>query len=297
MGNAQQDEVIQYFRTHAREWKQNAQTSAPRELNILQQRNGFVIEVIEERPSTSSILDVGCGTGELVCETAKLGINSIGVDIAQEMVELASKRVHQEQLTKASFECCSIFDFDFSPQQFDVISANGFIEYISQDELVVFFNLVYNALTPNGSFVVGSRNRLFNMISLNSFTQMELEGPDVTALLQESILLASGFNIAEKTIPKVASLQKPNTHHIKTGIDVTTRFQYTPLQLINLLISTGFQYLEIYPIHIHGVSPLFKANNPHIHSHISNLLQTQARNSHELLPYASSFMLHMQKKT
>lgn len=296
MTNVQQEETLQYFRTHAEDWQNKAKASDEGKVNVIQQRNGYVIDVIKDRrKETKSLLDVGCGTGDLVCDAAKQGINAIGVDFAQDMIELALSKAKGDRLEKANFECSSIFDFDFSKQKFDVISANGFIEYISQNELNKFFDIVYDALAPNGSFVVGSRNRLFNLFSLNSFIHQELNESNVDALLKESIALASGETIEEISRLKAASLQRPNTQHPKTGIDVTTRFQYTPLQLVNMLNDKGFRAIEIYPIHIHSVPPIFKDKHPEVHASISNLLQAYARQHSELVPISSSFMLHVSK--
>jgi len=296
MTNVQQEEALHYFKTHSEDWQNKAKTSGEGKVNIIQQRNKYVIEIIKDRKKTRSILDVGCGTGDLVCDVAKQGIKATGVDFAQEMIELALKKAKEEQLEKAHFECCSIFDFNFSKQKFDVISANGFIEYISQHELNEFFNIIYDALAPNGSFVVGSRNRLFNLFSLNAFTYQELnESSTVEALLKESVALASGKKIEEISRMKAAPLQNPDTQHMKTGIDVTTRFQYTPLQLVNMLNDRGFEIAEIYPIHIHSVPPVFKDKHPEIHASISNLLQAYALQCPELVPFSSSFMLHTQK--
>jgi len=295
MTNVQQEEALHYFKSHAEDWHNKAKASDEKKVNIIQQRNRYVIDIIKDRKETESILDVGCGTGDLVCDIAKQGIDATGVDFAQDMIKLALDKAKVDQLENAHFKCCSIFDFELSKQKFDVISANGFIEYISQNELNKFFDIVYNALTPNGSFVIHARNRLFNLFSLNSFTYQEVKEHNVDALLKESISLASGETTEEISRLKAASLQSPDTQHTNTGIGVTTRFQYTPLQLMNMLNDRGFEAIEIYPIHIHSVPPIFKDKEPEIHASISNLLQVYARQHSELVLFSSSFLLHVKK--
>jgi hypothetical protein len=162
--------------------------------------------------------------------------------------------------------------------------------------LKTFLDIVYDALTRNGSFVVGSRNRLFNLFSLNAFTQQELNESNVETLLKESVALASEEKIEAISRMNPTPLQNPDTQHTKTGIDVTTRFQYTPLQLKNMLNDRGFETVEIYPVHIHTLPPIFKDKYPEIHASISNLLQAYARQCPELIPFSSSFMLHAQKR-
>jgi 2-polyprenyl-3-methyl-5-hydroxy-6-metoxy-1,4-benzoquinol methylase len=295
MTTDQQSEALRYFDTHAGDWQAKARTLSEVKFNVIQTRNRYVLEVVSERPDTHSVLDVGCGTGDLVCDFSRTGINALGVDFARDMIAIASRRVQEERLEKARFECCSIFDFDFSKELFDVISANGFIEYISQAELDVFLSTVSGALAAGGSFVVGSRNRLFNLHSMNAFTRVEMDGPDMEDLLNEAIALSSGTSLETFSKMKAAPLQKADTKHIKTGINVTTRFQYTPLQIVKMLTEKGLNVVEIYPVHVHGVPPSFKEFHPEVHTSISNLLQAYARHCLELVPFSSTFMVHAQK--
>ncbi len=90
-------------------------------------------------------------------------------------------------------------------------------------------------------------------------------------------------------------LQKNDTSHPNTGIEVTTRYQYTPLELIRLLSEKGFTAKEIYPIHIHCAPPVFTNKYPDLHGYISNALQMYGRQSRELVPFSSSFMVHVRK--
>ena len=112
-------------------------------VNIIKQRNDFVLKVISERKETENVLDIGCGTGNLVCEIALRGLDAIGVDFAKEMIKIAKDNAKKIRSGKAKFTCCSIFDFQFVSGKYDVISANGFIEYISYKELNRLLNLCW----------------------------------------------------------------------------------------------------------------------------------------------------------
>jgi hypothetical protein len=192
--------------------------------------------------------------------------------------------------------CCSIFDFEMRRAGYDLISANGFIEYVSQREMQIFFDLVARALAPGGSFVVGSRNRLFNLVSMNEFTLREAGSGGLDLLLKEAVRWTNAKETAGGVSAECAPLQAPETEHARTGIDVATRFQYSPSQLIGLLRDRGLRAVEVYPLHIHGVTPSFKETNPELHVSIANLLQAHARHNTRLLAQASSFMLHARKE-
>lgn len=291
----QQMEALNYFKAHADEWRSKAKGAENNQVNIVQQRNNYALEVASEHPSLKSFLDVGCGTGELVCDMAKRGINAVGVDYAQEMIDLAFEKAQKEYIQPVTFTCCSIFDFEMSTEDYDFVSANGFIEYISPNELSVFFDLVAGALAPGGSFVVGSRNRLFNLFSMNDFTLRELQGRDLELLIQEAVMWTTRNDFSDVLSCACAALQLPYTKHKNTGVNVSTRYQYTPLQLIKSLHEKGLSIAEVYPIHIHAMTPVFGSVHPEIHEPIATMLQSYARHSKGLLPNSSSFMLHVKK--
>lgn len=296
MTTRQQQEALEYFRTHADEWRAKAGGTGTDDVNVIEQRNDYVLGVLDERAATRFFLDVGCGTGELACAAARRGTDATGLDYAPEMIALASEKARSEGLTCAQFVCASVFDFPLARGRYELISANGFIEYISQPELQAFFALVADALASGGSFVVGSRNRLFNLVSMNDFTLQEIESGSARSLLEEAVAWAQAAEVADLAGSGSCPLQPPDTEHARTGVDVATRFQYTPLQLMTLLRDRGLRTVDVYPVHIHGVTPAFKEAHPRIHASIANLLQTFARRNTQFLPHASTFMLHAVKE-
>ncbi|MCD4702019.1 MAG: class I SAM-dependent methyltransferase, partial [Candidatus Aegiribacteria sp.] len=56
----------------------------------------YITEVIDMYPEGSTILDAGCGSGELVLRLARRGMSIIGVDQSAEMLSQAGKRVSSE---------------------------------------------------------------------------------------------------------------------------------------------------------------------------------------------------------
>jgi len=296
MKTKQQNEALKYFKEHAQDWKRQAVMDTKDNVNIVKQRNDYVVKVVNERDNTELVLDVGCGTGDLVCELAQKGIRAIGVDFAEEMIGIARKKAKGAGLKRATFECCSIFDYDFESNKYDVISANGFIEYISYKELDKFLDISLKALKSKGSLVLGSRNRLFSIFSLNEFTEEEISENNIKPLLLEAIQIVKPRDLKDLIGLETASLQKVKKEHQQTGIKVTTRYQFTPVQLVSMLAGRGFEPIEIFPVHIHAVPPKFKDKYPAIHGNISNLLQAYAQDNMSLIPQASSFMLHAKKK-
>jgi len=289
--NPQQQQALDYFKEHAQEWLGKGKTVCQDQVNVIQQRNDYVLRVIEKREKTELVLDVGCGTGDLVHEIAKRGIRAVGVDFAEEMIKIARDNPHP-----AEFVCGSIFDYDFNNVRYDVISANGFIEYIPLERLNDFLEISYNGLNDGGSLVLGSRNRLFDIFSLNDFTKNEINDGNSDLLLSESVALVQELSLRHLACIETAPLPKIDEKQPNTGIDVSIRLQYTPVQLMKLLKDKGFETTHISPVHIHGVVPEFKDQHPAIHGIISNLLQTYAEENMALIPFSSSFMIHAKKR-
>lgn len=296
MVTRQQREALEYFRKHAGDWRSKAGGLDAARVNVIKQRNDYVLQVAQERPATRSSLDVGCGTGELVCRMAELGIEAAGVDYSPEMIDLASKKARDEGVPQARFVCSSIFDFEIGRRAYDLVSANGFIEYISPREMLDFFDRVAEALAPGGSFVVGSRNRLFNLVSMNEFTIREIEAGHIGLLLKEAVKWTAAGGMVPVDGAECAPLQASETVHANTGIEVATRFQYSPFQLIDLLRKRGLRAVEVFPVHIHGMTPSFSEANRELHVSVADLLQAHARRCTQLLVHASTFMLHVKKE-
>ena len=293
----QQQETLSYFSSHADQWWDHAKGGSPDAVNIIQQRNDYALHVISGRATTQSVLDIGCGSGDLVLDVARAGIRAVGVDFASEMIELARNRASEEHLPLAEFHCRSIFDFELNNPAYHCIAANGFIEYISVEQLKLTLRRVYQALNLDGSLVLGCRNRLFNLFSLNEFTSREIEEGSIEALLQESIALANGTDIDDLLTLEPAPIPRSETKQVNTGIDVSVRLQYTPVQLMGLLREAGFDTVDVSAIHIHPAVPRFKDSNAQVHTGLSTMLHKYSLDHRELIPQASSFMIHGRKSS
>ena len=243
-----------------------------------------------EQKQPESTLDIGCGTGELVCGLSSKGISAVGIDFAEEMIKL-SRQLAATRKLKAKFIHSSVFDYE-PDRKFDLISANGLIEYIPESSLHSLIAKCHDWLNPGGSIILGSRNRLFNCISLNAYTLRELENGTIPSLLREATTIVGSPDLKECLQVLSGYRQELPTfdEHPVTGIAVSTRHQYTPAQLVSKLGGAGFDAIEISPIHYHGISPTIGKTNPELHVAIAEAAQQEA--DFRMLPFSSSFMIH-----
>lgn len=293
----QQNQTKQHFVTHAEGWQAKAEQTT-RGDGVIEGRKNAVLSVLKSFEKVDSFLDVACGTGQLVLAVADQGISSLGVDFSEKMIEICeSNRKGRDALGMARFQSCSFFDMPTDEQKFDVISAQGFIEYISIEQLNEFFSRSAKMLRKGGALVVGSRNRLFNTFSQNAFTQMEMDLGVLNDLMSESIAFQSSSSIDE-AIKKISPFEQTLEHperHPDTQVGVETRYQYSPAELIYILRKHGFTPNCIYPINFHGLSPALKKDFPEVQRKLSSTMSSLAPTDPRLIPQSSTFVLDMRK--
>ncbi|HYN20131.1 MAG TPA: methyltransferase domain-containing protein [Thermoanaerobaculia bacterium] len=294
MKTEQQEQALEFFRRFASDWRRRAEGGELWKVNVIRQRNEYVLEVVRRKGDVRRFLDVGCGSGELVCDVAALGASAEGVDFAPEMVELGRNLAQQRKLESARFACASVFDYEPEGRPLDLIAANGFIEYFSRSELLELLSRMRSWLAPGGSLVVGSRNRLFNLFSLNDYSRLERRSGALEPLLGEAIEIAGAetwANALDALRRCKALLPEVGSHPI-TGVEVATRHQYTPAELVARCENANFEVVELRPIHYHAAPPGFARRHPEIHVATAELFQENAAGEPALLPFSSSFMVH-----
>lgn len=96
--------------------------------------------------SGESILDLGCGTGQLTHQIAAAGALVIGIDSSSQMVQTARKNYPKTQFRQ--MDACSL-DFD---SRFDAIFSNAVLHWINNQEKVS--EQMYMQLKEGGRMVV-----------------------------------------------------------------------------------------------------------------------------------------------
>lgn len=294
----QQKQVKDVFQKHAKIWAKKAKSQNKNSINVIKQRNDFVKKISSKLLKKSDqVLDVGCGTGDLVLDLHAMKFDAYGIDFAESMIKKAISRAIRQGVKKGKFKTISFFDYEPN-SKFRLISANGFIEYISEAELKKFIKKSYNMLEKGGFLVFSSRNRLFNLFSHNNYSLSEIKISSSNELLKECIIFNEAKNFDEILNKKFKSnLQTNLKFHDRKGSDISvdSRFQYTPFQIIDLLKKYGFKPLELLPIHIH-VFPINTRNNPsRLHDFVSNYIQNQKHVPLQFITQSSSFMIMARK--
>jgi 2-polyprenyl-3-methyl-5-hydroxy-6-metoxy-1,4-benzoquinol methylase len=291
----QQEQTNRYFSSAAAEWQRKSIDGAGA-YNIVAGRNRAAMDVLARTQGAKGFLDVGCGTGQLVIEAARRGLKSDGNDFAPEMIVQCEANAKAAGV-QARFFGGSFFDAPFEDQSYDVISAQGFIEYISPQETDEFFARCFRMLRPGGALAVGSRNRLFNIFSLNDFTRLEAEMGTLNTLIAEATALqqSSTQEAAFLALRRYERIDPQFDRHPITGIPVTTRYQFSPADLVYRLRRCGLTPRALYPVHYHGLPTAFMADHSQLHVEIASLMDEIGLRDQRLVPFSSSFVVEARR--
>lgn len=91
------------------------------------------------------ILDLGCGTGDLSYKLHKLGVNVLGIDNSENMVEQAKKKY-----PNLKFEVQDALNLDYNCE-FDAVFSNATLHWVKPPKQALY--CIYDALKHNGKFV------------------------------------------------------------------------------------------------------------------------------------------------
>lgn len=99
------------------------------------------------------VLDLGCGTGTLTELLAGKGYDMIGVDLSQEMLNIALEK-KEKSGSGVLYLCQDMQKLDLYSTVGTVVSVCDSVNYLLEDEeIVTAFSLVNNYLYPGGVFI------------------------------------------------------------------------------------------------------------------------------------------------
>lgn len=114
----------------------------------------YLISLLRERGVNDGlVLDLGCGTGSLTELLSDSGYDMIGVDNAEDMLEIAMEK-KLESGRDILYLLQDMREFELYGTVAAVVSICDSMNYILEyEELVQVFSLVNNYLDPNGVFI------------------------------------------------------------------------------------------------------------------------------------------------
>lgn len=113
-------------------------------LDFVSEYGKSVVQLLAPQKN-ETILDLGCGTGDLTYEIAQSGAKVVGMDLSSSMIDKA--RIKYPEMT---FFVENAEDFTMG-ESFDAVFSNAALHWMKNPEKVI--QCVWNVLNPGGRFV------------------------------------------------------------------------------------------------------------------------------------------------
>jgi ubiquinone/menaquinone biosynthesis C-methylase UbiE len=151
--------VAQYFSSVATTYNENNYVLAGRRgkyADVLR-RHSYILEMIQGL--NGKALEVGCGTGEMLCALLERNFSVVGLDMAPGMIEASRSRVRERFAGKAvDVVIGDVENLGFGNAEFDLVIAAGVIEYLHSEEKAL--RDFQRILKPGGVVILSVRNKL-----------------------------------------------------------------------------------------------------------------------------------------
>lgn len=131
---------------------------------IEKSRNGVYARALDKAiPYNASVLEVGCGTGQLSNFLGVACRRVVGADLCLNSLRLAENFRREQNLERVRFVQMNLFRLPFQREQFDVILSNGVLHHTSDPRLG--FEGLLPLLKPGGHIIIGLYNRYGRLLT------------------------------------------------------------------------------------------------------------------------------------
>lgn len=165
-----------------------------------------------------AMADIGCGTGLLVCEAARMCRRAVGIDVSVAMLAAAKARADDLGCEGLSFQRAGFLSFETADEAFDLITTKNALHHLPDFWKAMAFTRIHAALKPGGRLYI--RDVMFDALPPRLAETVEAwitwleantgysreegashvrEEHSTFAWVIERLLIDSGFRIVEHT--------------------------------------------------------------------------------------------------
>lgn len=201
-------------------------------LNV--QQVNFVVEEIKEQ---AELLDIGCATGSLSIELAKLGFTMNASDLNSEMIEQAKQKSYAPKVNFSVGNMLNV-NSDYEAMQFDGVLCfgNTLVHLTNKASIEKFIGAVYAVLKKGGKFMLQVLN--YDYILSQQIDQLPVIENEKIKFIRKYEFLDNGllsFN-TQLTI-------KENEQQIDNRIELNP---ITKTEIIEVLTNIGFSSINVF---------------------------------------------------
>lgn len=123
-------------------------------------RHEYILAMLDKKAKT--ILDIGCGPGEMLVDLMKRGRDVTGIDISKGMLDVAKKNISSALPERScTLSVGNIEKLESRDKFFDAVVCAGVLEYLSDDDKAL--SELNRVLKNDGYLIVSVRNKFCPM--------------------------------------------------------------------------------------------------------------------------------------
>lgn len=147
--------------------------------------NSFSKNLLDAVGYNKTVLECGCGTGQLSHYLQLNNNHVLGIDMSLASLGLAVEHKNRNALTRAAFAQMNIFNLAIKDNSFDVVISHGVLHH-TFDARRAFAQIV-RKLKPGGIIMVGLYNRPARLPTLIRSKLIGLLGPNIDFVVRKRI--------------------------------------------------------------------------------------------------------------
>lgn len=190
-------------------------------------------------PKGASIIDIGCGTGEMCIRLTQEGYNVTGLDVSSDMLAEASAKAEKSR-TEVFYTCQDMTSFSVSHLYDAAISCFDSFNYIlSKDKLLSAFIRCHDALDKNGLFI----------FDMNAPAKFETLYADNTFVIEEDEIFCvweNEYNNKSRRCKFFINIFVENNGKYDRYYEEQCERSYKLLDICECLEKAGFELLGAY---------------------------------------------------
>jgi 2-polyprenyl-3-methyl-5-hydroxy-6-metoxy-1,4-benzoquinol methylase len=190
------------------------------------------------------IIELACGTGRLTIPMAKSGLNMIGIDLHDGMLNRAKQKAAHEQLsiifeqqdcTKLELPCSSPLIF---------MTGNSFQHFLTNESQDALFHSVKKHLLPNGQFIFDTRNPILAELAVVDEYEERSINKDNQTVIEKNVEEYNYETQILNCVTETIILENEQVIHT-TKDSISLRYVF-PMELTRLVDEHGFELLHLY---------------------------------------------------
>lgn len=193
-----------------------------------------VVKFMKEELKSTKIIDMGCGTGELAYLLSEEGFEVLGLDLEENMVDLAIKS-HKPN-DKLNFSVGSISEKLFNDNTYDSVYCigNTLVHLENEKELLSTFENWNRLLKADGKLIIQILN--YDYILENKIRYLPI-------IEREGFIFEREYKFKENKIEFITRLKIKNEEELEGSVELTP---FSKAEIEFGLVKAGFEIEGIY---------------------------------------------------